>query len=233
MRTITISAPGMNALGLDVMADIERQFREAGDEPVLLTGAGKAFSAGLNLKEILGLDMGGMERFLDQLMAVSRAIFYHPAPVVAAVNGHAIAGGCILALCADHRVGTTFARSRVGLNEVALGLSLPPVIVRLVEFQLPRTARDEVVLGGGLHGPEDSLRLGLVQTLADDPVAAATARLEAWGANPRSAYASNKRSLRAGVLEVSPEEDARYRAEQLPVWLTGEVRARMQALVGG
>ena len=71
---------------------------------MLLTGDGDAFSAGLNLKEVASLDAPGMERFLATLEKMVTTLFEYPGPTIAWVNGHAIAGGCVLALCCDHRV---------------------------------------------------------------------------------------------------------------------------------
>src|SRR5690349_20242178 len=104
MFEITMSGPAKNALGTEMMRHLVDRFEEAAGRPVLLTGAGDAFSAGLNLKEVASLDPKGMEAFLRLLERMTGAIFAYPAPVVALVNGHAIAGGCIVALACDWRV---------------------------------------------------------------------------------------------------------------------------------
>src|SRR5690348_5858748 len=104
MRELTIAGRGKNALGTQVMEDVLAKVRAAGDEPLLLTGAGDAFSAGLDLKEVAALEPPGMERYLLLLDDLIDALYQHPGPTVACVNGHAIAGGCVLVLCCDHRV---------------------------------------------------------------------------------------------------------------------------------
>ena len=122
MYELVIAGPGKNALGSGVMDSLLAGLEAADGQPVLLRGEGDAFSAGLNLKELAILDLAGMEVFLGKLGRIAAALFDYPAPTVAYVNGHAIAGGCILALCCDWRVGVTEPRMRMGLNEVALGL---------------------------------------------------------------------------------------------------------------
>src|SRR6185436_9330094 len=119
--TLTIDGPGKNSLSTAVMQDVIRQVREADGRPVLVTGAGDAFSAGLNLKEVASLDAAGMERYLGLLDDMIDALFGYDGPMVACVNGHAIAGGCVIALCADLRVAADDPKIRIGLNEVALG----------------------------------------------------------------------------------------------------------------
>src|SRR5262249_12661406 len=101
---LTLAAPGRNALGAAVMEDIRSRLHAAAGRPVLLAGSGGAFSAGLNLKEVAALDRDGMARFLDLLETLIEELYCYPGPVVAAITGHAIAGGCVLALCCDHRV---------------------------------------------------------------------------------------------------------------------------------
>src|SRR5687767_10403569 len=110
--------------------------RGAKGEPIFLTGEGDAFSAGLNLKEVTSLDAAGLARFLGVLEELVKALYEHPAPVVAWVNGHAIAGGCVMALCADVRVMTARPGARIGLNEVALGLRFPPLTLAMVRARL-------------------------------------------------------------------------------------------------
>ena len=96
MYELTISGPGKNALGTDVMNALLEGLAEADGRPLLLRGEGDAFSAGLNLKEIASLDPPGMKAFLTKLRDLTTQLFDYPGPTVALVNGHAIAGGCVL-----------------------------------------------------------------------------------------------------------------------------------------
>ena len=88
---------------------------------LVLTGEGTAFSAGLDLPEVVALDRGGLERFIRRFSEVMLRVFTLPMPVVAAINGHAIAGGCVLAMQADARIAGA-GDYRIGLNEVQLSL---------------------------------------------------------------------------------------------------------------
>ncbi len=228
MRTVAMSTPDKNALSTSLMAWLVAELRQAAGEPIFLTGTGNVFSAGLHLKEVASLDAAGMERYLATLEALIEALFTYEGPTVAWVNGHAIAGGCILALACDLRLGLANPELRVGLNEVPLGLRFPPRTWRLVRARLPPPHLDQVVLEGGLHAPEQAVRLGLLDGVAADE-GEARRRAEKLAASPRDAYLAAKRALRAGVLTPSPDEERRYLDEVLPTWTTPALRARIAA----
>src|SRR2546428_4980269 len=100
VRELLISGPGRNALSGTLMEQLLLQVAGAGGRPLLVTGAGAAFSAGLDLKEVAALDRPRMARFLGRLDALVDALFDYPRPTVACVNGHAIAGGGLPSPCA-------------------------------------------------------------------------------------------------------------------------------------
>ena len=215
MVEIVLKAKGRNALSTQLMRETRERIQAAGDAPILLTGDGPDFCAGLNLKEVYDLDLAGMTGFLDDLIGLVKALFHHPGPTVAAVNGHAIAGGCVLALCCDHRILRAEERVRIGLNEVALGLHFPPFVLRACAYRLPKASVEPVILGAGLYGYADALALGLVDAVSDDPWGDAKVWLAQRAALPRHAYADAKAALRGGVRATAAEEAA-FRDEAVP-----------------
>jgi len=229
--TIMIAGEGKNALGSGLMKSLLAHLRAAGDAPILLTGHGDAFSAGLDLKEVASLGHQDMQAFLRLLERLVVQIFDHPAPVVAAINGHAIAGGLLLALAADRPVATTNLRARIGLNEVPLGLQFPPILFRTACYALPPSTRDELLLEGALHDPQDARRLGLVHELHDDPVGRGADILDKLAAIPPGAFRAAKASLRAGITKHNALEDSRFVAEIVPTWVSPELKARLNAVL--
>jgi enoyl-CoA hydratase/carnithine racemase len=227
MIEIHLDGPGKNALGTAHMEATRERLRAAGGAPVLLTGAGDAFSAGLDLKEVVGLDAPGMRRFLELLEDLVATLFAYPGPTVAAVNGHAIAGGCVLALCCDHRIARAEPRLRIGLNEVALGVPFPPRTLAAVVHRVPPRSRDEVLLGAELHGVEAALRLGLIDEIAADPVARARERLTLLASHPAEAYAATKLTLRAALVAASDVHTRHLHDTIVPAWYAPAARARL------
>jgi enoyl-CoA hydratase len=232
MITLTMKAPGKNALSTELMTWLIERLEAARGEAVFLTGEGDAFSAGLNLKEVASLDREGMSRFLGTLERMVEALFHHPGPTVAWVNGHAIAGGCVVALACDHRLASDNPRTRIGLNEIPLGLRFPPKTWRLVRHRVPSNAIERVVLEGGLHAPDVALRLGLIDEVVAGE-AEARAYAERVAAAPRAAYAAAKEALRHGVLHVGADEERAFRDDVLPAWVTPELKARLAAVLKG
>ena len=231
MVEILIEGPGKNALGSALIDNLSAQMDAADGAPLLFTGSGDAFSAGLNLKEVV-TGAEGMNVFLDRLDTI-RKIWLYPGPTVAAVNGHAIAGGCIVAMACDVAISTDNPKARIGLNEVALGLRFPPGILRFVEARVSTGLLSEVVLGAGLHAPDDAVRLGLVHRTAADPVTAARAVLATLAKHPPAAYAATKNDLREGSMDTTPAEREAFIDDVVPFWTSPELKAMIRKLLGG
>ncbi|NUU23878.1 MAG: enoyl-CoA hydratase/isomerase family protein, partial [Streptomycetaceae bacterium] len=178
----------VNALDVELCREIERTAREldAPDGParaVVLTGSGRAFSAGVDLKRIV--DGGGayVAAFLPALTGAFRSLFDLGKPVVAAVNGHAIAGGCVLAAACDHRVMAS-GPGTIGVPELRVGVPFPASALEIMRFALGPVGAHRAILDGANHGPEAALALGLVDELTSpdallDHALAAADRLSA------------------------------------------------------
>lgn len=233
MREILISLPAKkNATSTATLEALARDLEAAGGEPVLLSGAGDVFSAGLDLEEVAALDVPRARRLLAALEGTVEALFTYPAPTVALVNGHAIAGGCVLALCCDHRVAAANPRARIGLNEVAAGLAFPPRTLAMIRARLSPAQAEQAILGARLLDPPAAREAGLVDEVAEDARAVALARLEALARHPREAYARAKRALRAGAMRLTDAQQRSLEEEIVPLWGSEETRAAARKLLG-
>lgn len=196
LATLTLAAPRLKALDvelLDALLSAVDDVREA--RGVLRTGEGRAFSAGVDLARLVD---GGRVYAHELLTARARtltALFDLPVPLLAAVNGHVIAGGCLLALTADARLGST---GKIGLNELAIGLPVPSAAIAIAQHALG-TRTCAVILHGELHAAEQAQRLGLLDQLVDAEHLAgvASGRLSQLAAVPSAAFARAKHALRA------------------------------------
>jgi len=228
MKTITLSGPGKNALSTGLMERTLAAVLEAKDEPLFLMGDGDAFSAGLNIKEVGGLDVAGMTTFLGALENLVKALYEHPAPVVAWVNGHAIAGGCVVALCADFRMATAKEGTRIGLNEVALGLRFPPLTLQMIRARLTRPACERALLEGALYTTADAKALGLIDEIGEE--GEARAKLATLASYPRDIFAATKLLLRPR-LTLTDDDKKRFHEDTIPYWASPEKRASLLAML--
>src|SRR5262249_12590956 len=141
--------------------------RDDGARGVLLASAHpKIFCPGLDLVTLAGFDRAAMETFMGRFAAAIWSLFALRKPVLAAIGGHAVAGGCILALTADHRV-LRRGGAQIGLNEVKIGVPLPWSVALLLRAAVPPGALSRVALLGRNFADEEALAVGIVHELAD------------------------------------------------------------------
>ena len=177
----------------------------AADQPaaVVLTGREGFFSAGADLKVAPTLDADGQRRMVEGINAIFAGWYGFPRPVVAAVNGHAIAGGLILALCADYRVGSS--EGKYGVTELKAGLPYPAVAMAVVRAELYAPAARRLVLGADLVDAKAALEAGAFDEVAepDQVLHRATEVARALSLLPSEAYARVKAQLRGPVLDAA------------------------------
>jgi enoyl-CoA hydratase len=224
-----------NAIDPALVAELGARLDEAerSCRPLVLTGSGRFFSAGLNLAE-LPPEREAMGAFVDAFDALVRRLFLFPCPTVAAVNGHAVAGGAILAAACDVRIGAAGSH-RIGVSEVQLGVIFPATAFEVLRAAIPASRATEVLMRGTLTGPDDAVVNGFLHELAapEDLTARAVARAENLGALPRHAYAHTKRELRTPFAERAQTQRAAKREGFLDTWFSEESKALRAAILGG
>jgi enoyl-CoA hydratase/carnithine racemase len=218
---------------VEALIDAERQLRSDGEvRGVLLASAHpKLFSPGLDLVTLVEFDRPAMQHFMLRFAEMVWALYALPKPLLAAVSGHAIAGGCILALTADWRL---LARgAQIGLNEVKVGVPLPWSVAVLLKASVPPHALSRVALLGRNFAEEEALGVGLADELAasDGFPAAALARLEEFAEKDPASFAGIKSALReANLASMRAEESARL-GSWLDGWFSEPTQTRIRAAV--
>jgi len=224
-----------NAIGRAFLNGLElalQTFEAAASPALVITGCERFFSAGLDLRELIEFDAAALLDHMQRFERVMQRLFLLERPVVAAVNGHAIAGGCVLALQADVRVGAQ-GNWKFGLNETRLGLGLPVSALAPARFALPAPALSRLVLAGELLAPEATASLGLLDELvpADTLLDRAQARAEALAEIPLTAFGDTKRRLRAPVLESTLAASPRHLENWVAGWFEEATQTKLRAAV--
>lgn len=219
-----------------LLQELSDRFRTLADDPdcgaVILAGSGdRFFCNGLDVQSLIAKSPKELDRFVRLFHDVIHQLYLFPRPFVAAINGHAMAGGLILALTADYRIIGDENRF-LGFTEVNLGLPVPhPAVLMLCDVVGNRVAH-RLVLDAETILPEAAYRVGLVhevvairhlETVADT-VAADRA------GHPASAYALSKRYLRGATARSMAECEEASRREFLEAWYQPATQAALQQL---
>jgi enoyl-CoA hydratase len=222
----------VNAMSLEFCEALTARFAEISSaRAVVMTASGRTFSAGVDLVRLLEGGAPYVRKFLPVLSNMFATVFSHPAPVVAAINGHAIAGGCVLACAADKRL---MARNggRIGVTELLVGVPFPPAAMEIMRCAAAPQFFADAIFSGATYTPAEAVARGFVhevvepQALLERAVAAA----KALAALPPKAFALSKRQTRAPALErmQSPELDAAI----AQIWTAPETLGRVRDYVG-
>ena len=174
-----------------------------GARGIVLSGGPGAFSAGLDVRHLLSLDASGVRAAWQGFIDAARALAQSPVPVVAALNGHAPAGGCVLALCCDYRVMAE-GDYRIGLNETQVGLVAPEGIQRLLRRVVGPHRAERLLVAGEMVDAQRALQIGLVDELA--AIADVPQRAHAWLAQllalARTPMLATRAIARAEVIDA-------------------------------
>ena len=205
IAVLTMTHGKANALDTEFCDALAARFAElarSGAKAVVITGQGTMFSAGVDLKRYSAEGAAYIGKFLPALHRLYDAAFNLPKPLVAAVNGHAIAGGAVLTCCADRRIMAR-GKGRIGITELQVGVPFPALAFEVVRFAVPHRYLSEFALGAATYEAGDALQLGWVDELVepDALMARAMAIARQYAALSPPAFAQTKKQIRQAVAE--------------------------------
>jgi enoyl-CoA hydratase len=223
-----------NAMSVALLRDIDATFTELLGEDagaVVLTGDGNAFSAGLALPDLLALDREAMRDFITGFERAMQRVLTFPRAVVAAVNGHAIAGGCVLTLMCDVRLAAA-GSAKLGLNEIQLGIGLPSLVIEPLRARVPPQSLVPLAYEGRLVGVDEAAQLRLVDEVVPpaELEARALAKAATLGKAPL-AYAQIKQGLLRPVLEAITRNAGAEREAWLDSWFSPHAQRTLKETV--
>ena len=199
--TLRLAHGKASALDLELLEAISRSLDEAVDaRAIILTGTGSIFSAGVDLFRMLNEGERYVKAFVPALSNTIRKLFTFPRPVIAAINGHAIAGGAILAFASDYRLMAR-GNGRIGVPELRVGVPFPPMALEIVRYAVPAHAH-RMILGGKTYSADDALLMGLIDAFAEaeELITQALEKAIEDAYIPTATYAITKLQLRAPAL---------------------------------
>jgi len=235
IAVLTLAHGKANALDSEFCKALAARFmalRVGDTKAVVITGQGKIFSAGVDLIRVSEGGEDYVRKFLPALHRLYDAVFNHPKPVIAAINGHAIAGGAVLAACADRRI---MAREggRIGVTEMLVGVPFPALAFEIVRFTVPPRYLPEFTLGGATYETEAALQRGWIDEVVApaELLPRALVAAQSLAALSPSAFAQTKMQIRQAVTERMTQSGEATEQAVTDIWAAPETLSRIRDFV--
>lgn len=229
--TLRLAHGKASALDLELADGLARLFAElALDDAVravILTGSGAIFSAGVDLYRLVEGGDDYVRRFAPALSRVVLDLFAFPRPLVVAVNGHAIAGGCIFALTGDYRLMAA-GNGRIGIPEMLVGVPFPAAVIEVIRFAVPPQHLQPLMYTGRTVQPDEALRLGLVDEVTADLPARSAEIATQLAALPPDVFRLAKRQVRDKAIGRARHYANELDASVLDLWRAPQTHARIR-----
>ena len=199
---------------------------------IVITGRDRIFSAGVDLPRLADGGPAYAREFLPALHRLYDTVFFHPKPIVAAINGHAIAGGCVLACATDARLMADNG-TRTGVTELLVGVPFPPLAFEIMRYVAAPQSFPTIIFSGATFPPADALARGLIDEIVplDALMDRAVAAAETLAALSPDAFAITKRQMRQPVAERTAHNARDFGDAVVGVWSAQDTLDYVRAYV--
>jgi enoyl-CoA hydratase/carnithine racemase len=215
---------------------VHDRFRQLESDPsvraVVLTGQGSFFSFGLDVPELYDYSPSDFTRFLTKFTSLYLAMFEFPKPLVAAINGHAVAGGFMIAAPCDYRVMVT-TKARISLNEITFGSALFAGSMEILKCVTGHRNAENIALGGKMYSAEEAKTLGMIDEVVSPEALSIHAHAAATELASRDtdAFAQIKKLLRDPVLEQIKQTETGSIKRFVEIWYSPSTREKTKGIV--
>ena len=233
IATLVLSRGKVNALTEEVVDELKSSFQELSTDPkvktVILTGSGKFFSFGFDIPHFLNHSKDQFARYLNKFTDFYTYLFVFPKPVIAALNGHTIAGGCMIATACDYRIMVT-GKAKISLNEITFGSSVFAGSVEMLKSSVGHRNAESILCSGAMYSAEQALDLGLIDRISSEqdllPLAERVA--DDFASRDSRAFESIKQLLRRPIAEEMKTRERESITEFVEIWYSAETRAQIE-----
>ncbi|UCG00989.1 MAG: enoyl-CoA hydratase/isomerase family protein [Candidatus Heimdallarchaeota archaeon] len=226
-----------NAINLELVKKITKNIREIKTDPdihsiVLSSTNDKFFAIGFDIPELIELSRNEFKVFYQSFNQLCLDLYSFPKPTIAALTGHAIAGGCILALCCDYRF-IAEGRKLMGLNEVKLGVPIPYPGDCILRQAVGSRHAQEITYVGDFYPSDELLKMGMVDNVfpVDQVLNKSIEKAQLLGSLPQGAFERIKRNrielVRTQIIEYLAEKEEIF----LEHWFSAEARERLKEAI--
>lgn len=234
VRELRLNRPPVNALTSELIVELTKAVEAAAKQGVralVLSGTPGRFCAGLDVPQLLKLERRAIAALWRDFYSLLKALACSPIPIAAAIIGHAPAGGTVLPLFCDWRVMAQ-GEFKIGLNEVQVGIPLPPVILSALRRQIGPRQAERLAASGMLISPAEALEIGLVDELAptERVVEQAVRWCQTLLALPADAMAATRLEARADLVAIFQRDLDRELEKVIAAWWSPETQGTLRTL---
>jgi 3,2-trans-enoyl-CoA isomerase len=236
LAIITLDRGKSNALNREMITELNDILDNINTDPniggVIIAGKEPFFSAGLDLIELYNYSAEEAESFWHLFLKFIANITAFKKPMVAAINGHSPAGGCVIALACDYRVMAE-GKFIIGLNEVPVGIIVPNSIFHLYSFWIGSAHATRSLLEGRLFSPEEALQIGLVDELVNPAsiLTAAERKIRKYMALESNTWSQSKLSIRRDLIATTSADQSEALKVMLEQWWAPSTRNILKTII--
>ena len=235
IATVTLSRGKVNALNEPMVEELTKSFEDLAIDnevrSIIFTGSGKFFSFGFDVPEFLNYSKSDFIIYLEKFTNFYTYLFLFPKPIVAALNGHTIAGGCMLATACDFRLMVT-GKAKISLNEITFGAPVLAGSVEMLKYCVGSRNAQSILYSGAMYSAEEAFQLGLVDQVSSEDALTEDARKVAqeFAQKDSSAFRCTKHLLRQPAAEemIKREKDAIL--EFVDTWYSEQTWENLKAI---
>ncbi len=235
VASVTLNRGKVNPINEELTQELSACFNEYSDDnnikAVVITGNPVFFSFGLDIPEFLGYSKDDFTRFVGKFADLYTQIFLFKKPLIAALSGHTIAGGFMLATACDYRIMVT-GKARMSLNEITFGSSLFPGSAEMLKYCVGQRNAEIISYTGAMFSAEEAAKMGLVDKVCDSAnllTESGNTALE-FVSRYGPAFESIKKLMRTDTAETMRIKDERYRDEMIDIWYSPETWNRLKQI---
>lgn len=235
IATVTLQRGKVNALNEPMVEEIidifESLEKDTEVKSIVFTGSGKFFSFGFDIPEFLSYSKKDFIVYLEKFTNLYTYLFQFPKPVVAALNGHTIAGGCMLATACDFRLMAT-GKGKISLNEITFGAPVFAGSVEMLRFCVGSRKAQSILYSGAMYSAEQAFELGLVDQVSSEDTLEEDARKVAaeLGEKASPAFSGIKKLLRKPLAEKMIKHESDYILDFVDIWYSQATWERLKEI---